>query len=226
MENILDNPIWHSLRTGNEKLGKGNSEAKFFSPNVSASAGLRENNEDNLEVLHQLLPVKRMVTLFSDSILQIPEKWLTTDNRTLFQMVYSGTEPTVNPVHEVKSLNEEHIPAMMELAKISKPGAFFERTIDFGNYKGIFNGNQLITMAGYRFQPEPYIEISAVSTHPDHLRKGYAGLIINNLVYDITRQSCIPYLHVWTKNKNAILLYEKLGFEMRRELNLYTMIKQ
>jgi ribosomal protein S18 acetylase RimI-like enzyme len=226
MESILDNPIWHGLRTGNEKLSKGNGEAKFFSPNVSASAGLRENNEGNLELLYQLLPAKRMVTLFSDSILQIPEKWLTTDNRTLFQMVYTGKEHAVNSVYEVKSLNEKHIPAMMELAKISKPGAFFERTIDFGNYKGIFSRDQLIAMAGYRFQPYPYIEISAVCTHPDHLRKGYAGLIINNLIYDITRQSRIPYLHVWAKNKNAILLYEKLGFETRRELNLYTMLKQ
>jgi ribosomal protein S18 acetylase RimI-like enzyme len=224
VRNILDNPIWHGLCTGNEKISKGNSEAKFFSPNVSIHAGLRENDKYHLEQLYELLPVNRSVTIYTDKIVQIPNTWCITNNEILHQMVYTGGGYVTNSC-EVKLLNKTHTAAMMNLTEIAKPGPFFERTIDLGNYNGIFCGDQLIAMAGYRFQPDPYIEISAVCTHPNHLRKGHAALIINNLVCDITRQSFIPFLHVKAKNSNAILLYEKLGFTKRRELNLYTMLK-
>jgi hypothetical protein len=196
VRNILDNPIWHGLCTGNEKISKGNSEAKFFSPNVSIHAGLRENDKYHLEQLYELLPVNRSVTIYTDKIVQIPNTWCITNNEILHQMVYTGGGYVTNSC-EVKLLNKTHTAAMMNLTEIAKPGPFFERTI----------------------------EISAVCTHPNHLRKGHAALIINNLVCDITRQSFIPFLHVKAKNSNAILLYEKLGFTKRRELNLYTMLK-
>ena len=74
-------------------------------------------------------------------------------------------------------------------------------------------------MAGQRTQPRPYIEVSAVCSHPDHHGKGYAGRLIKSQIRHIAAQSCTPFLHVRSDNNTAIKLYQKLGFDVRTEIH-------
>lgn len=120
--------------------------------------------------------------------------------------------------HNIVPLYTQHIPQMLSLTKLTNPGPFYNRTIEFGNYHGIFEGDQLVAMAGQRMHLGNYIEVSAVCTHPDHLGHGYATALILHLVQLIRAQSAIPFLHVRTDNAGAIKLYKTLGFTIHQEV--------
>ncbi len=75
-------------------------------------------------------------------------------------------------------------------------------------------------MAGRRLQPLPYMEVSAVCNHPDHLGKGYASRLIMHQVRLIIEAGGIPFLHVLQSNINAINVYQKLGFTTRKAMNI------
>jgi predicted GNAT family acetyltransferase len=74
-------------------------------------------------------------------------------------------------------------------------------------------------MAGFRTQPSPYIEVSAVCTHPDHHGKGYARQLVRRKTQQILTTAGFPFLHVRNDNYTAIKLYQKLGFVIRTEIN-------
>jgi predicted GNAT family acetyltransferase len=114
---------------------------------------------------------------------------------------------------------------MIQLAKLTKPGPFGRRTIDFGNYFGIFEKDKLIAMTGQRLHVQNFTEISAVCTHPDHTGKGYANKLLQHQLQLILKQGQQPFLHVRDDNQRAITLYERMGFSISRTMNFYFMKK-
>ena len=126
---------------------------------------------------------------------------------------------------EIAALGKEHVPQMLSLTKLTNPGPFSERTIEFGNYTGIFNSGELVAMAGQRLHPFNYIEISAVCTHPDHAGKGYGKALVAGQAKQILSAGSIPFLHTRTDNTTAIRLYERLGFTVRSEVMFYVIQK-
>jgi predicted GNAT family acetyltransferase len=68
-------------------------------------------------------------------------------------------------------------------------------------------------MAGERLRLPGYTEISAVSTHPNHLGHGYATALITMLVQRIRSRGEQPFLHVLPENTRAVQLYEYPGFQ-------------
>lgn len=224
MEHLLDNPIWNALISGNKNLANGDSKAKFVNRDVGAFAGLKENNVEDLISLHEQTPEETPVVLFVPTEITIPEEWQILIKKPLLQMVYLYKTPPLVKT-DVVQLVEKDIPAMLSLTALTEPGPFLSRTIDFGNYQGIFEGKELVAMAGQRLQPSPYIEISAVCTHPNHLGKGYAGTLVSNQIHNILDGSNIPFLHVLPENVSACGLYQKLGFEVRKEMLCYVLKK-
>ena len=57
------------------------------------------------------------------------------------------------------------------------------------------------------------VQIGGVYTHPLYRRNGYAGTLIQALCTRATRAQKQPVLFVKEKNKPALSLYQKLGFE-------------
>jgi predicted GNAT family acetyltransferase len=123
-------------------------------------------------------------------------------------------------------LTDIHIPQMLALTKLTNPGPFAERTIDFGHYHGIFDGDKLVAMAGQRLHAGNYAEISAVCTHPDHLGKGYAKQLLLHQIHRIKANRETPFLHVRNDNERAINVYKSLGFETRTEIYFYVVVKE
>jgi predicted GNAT family acetyltransferase len=222
---LLDNPVWNGLNAGNSSLARGNEYAKFFDPSVSILTGLRDYDEEHFAVLAQIINDARVLSTVTPNDIIIPQSWKLLATVKVLQMVYQGNVPPDQATTSIIKLADEHVPQMMELTKLTNPGPFAERTIAMGNYEGIFADSQLVSMAGQRTQPAPYIEISAVCTRPAHLGKGYAGVLINSQIKQILAQKCIPFLHVRTDNVAAIKLYEKLGFVTRREMT-FTIIRK
>ena len=136
----------------------------------------------------------------------------------MLQLLYEAPLPASVTDIELVRLSEEHISDMLELTQLTQPGPFLTRTIDFGNYYGIFKSGKLVAMAGQRLKPMPFVEISAVCCHPDHLGKGYASRLIQHQVRIIKEVRAYPFLHVTKGNKEAIKLYDKLLFTKRKEM--------
>ena len=104
---------------------------------------------------------------------------------------------------------------MVELATLTKPGPFGLRTHELGTYVGIRCEGKLVAMAGERLKVLGYTEISAVCTHPDHTGKGYARVLMEEIMRGIGERGEIPFLHVRRDNTRAVALYERLGFGTR-----------
>lgn len=226
MEHILDNPIFHALSSGNEDFSIGNDRAKFFLPDVALFAGVNEYSRSDLQVLFEISPAESIFILFAPAVIQIPGQWKVVSQMKILQMVYDRTAPLPATDHSFADLQEQHVPDMLSLTKMTNPGPFLPGTIKFGNYTGIFDGDQLVAMAGQRLQPKPFIEISAVCTHPDYLGKGYASLLITDQISRILAVPGIPFLHVRDDNVTASKLYRKLGFTARKKMTAFILRKQ
>ena len=224
MTHTLDNPIWNALITGNKNFAYGNAQAKYIKRDVGFFAGLKTNSEEDLFHLHALLPLESRVILFTPDEISIPHGWSIELKKALLQMVYLQQEPPITNAKELVLLQDKNIPAMLNLTRQTNPGPFLSRTIDFGQYEGIFNGDELVAMAGQRLQPDPYTEVSAVCTHPEHTGKGYAAKLVRNQISKIVAASRIPFLHVYPDNTAACKLYEKLGFETRKQMVVYVLV--
>lgn len=226
MEHILDNPIWNALITGNKNIAQGDERAKCVPRTMGAFAGLADYQESNFKSLYELTPFGAPVVLFTSGEIRIPKQWKTVVAKTLLQLVYQLPHAPLDQAHGLVSLQEKDIPAMIELTAQTNPGPFLSRTIDYGDYNGFFDGNRLVAMTGERLQPDPYTEISAVCTHPDYAGKGYASQLIRNQIRKIMAVSRIPFLHVLPDNTSACNLYQKLGFQIRKEMMIYVLEKK
>jgi ribosomal protein S18 acetylase RimI-like enzyme len=223
MDHVLDNPAWYALTLGNEIFLNGNGSVKYFAKEVSPFVALKEYSAENFEALHGLVPPGSFSLLITLNEMEIPSPWKVTNCIKGLQMVYSNPANTPETVGELAALTEKDVPQMLALTKLTNPGPFASRTIDFGHYHGIFEGDQLVAMAGQRLHPLPYAEISAVCTHPDHTGKGYARQLLLHQIHRIKAATNIPFLHVRHDNERAIKVYEDLGFVTRRGIYFYVM---
>ena len=129
--------------------------------------------------------------------------------------VAEGSGATV----ELRELVDADVPAMLALVVLTEPGPFRPRTIELGGYVGVFHDDQLMAMAGQRMQPVGYCEISAVCTHPDARRHGYASILTSHVANRIAARDEIPFLHLAASNVAALAAYERIGFELRRSVS-------
>lgn len=223
VNDVLNNPVWGALTSGDVALSSGTATAKFFDERISPFAGFEEGYKSGFDELHALLPPGRTILYATPSPISPPDGWQLLHTVPGLQFVYKGGAATMPPGYSLVPLGEEHTAQMLELTALTKPGPFGPRTIDFGHYFGIFEGDQLVAMTGQRLHVHGYTEISAVCTHPGHLGKGYAASLVQHAVQLIVQQDKTPFLHVRADNHRAITLYERLGFAVSRPMNFYVL---
>jgi len=226
MEHLLDNPIYYALTSGHSHLAKGIDEVKYYYEDITAFAGLKDNSQENLNTLYQISPAESLFVFFSKTPVEIPTQWKLLTHINMLQFVFSGKGISTTKATGITDLNAEHVTEMIDLVELTKPGPFLSKTIELSNYTGIFVDGKLAAMAGHRFHPSPYREISAVCTHPNHLGKGYAFKVLQEQIKRIVQRSEIPFLHVRNDNQGAINLYQKLGFEIRTDMIAYVIKKE
>jgi ribosomal protein S18 acetylase RimI-like enzyme len=225
MEHVLDNPAWNALISGNEHLSNGNDTMRYFDKEVSPFAAFKENSAENFQLLYEQLPHTGPVLFVTPVEMEIPVPWKVLNCIKGVQMVCDTTINQSESGMEMRVLRSEHIPQMLALTKLTNPGPFAERTIDFGHYHGIFEGDKLVAMAGQRLHAFNYAEVSAVCTHPDHTGRGYARQLLLYHINRIKAAGEIPYLHVRFENERAIKVYKSLGFTWRCNVGFYVMVK-
>jgi ribosomal protein S18 acetylase RimI-like enzyme len=223
VEDVLHNPVYNALLSGDAPLCLGTMKVKYFDEQVSPFAGFPQDYDKGFDDLYNLLPAGRNILYATPQLIKEPKGWQVLAEIKGLQFVFTeGANPGDHSIKMV-SLTNKNIEEMMQLAALTKPGPFGPRTIEFGHYHGIFENNKLVAMTGQRLHVANYTEISAVCTHPDYLGKGFAaGLMVHQLDL-INRQGQKAFLHVREDNSRAIALYERLGFKVRRNMNFYFM---
>lgn len=223
MNDLLNNPVYQALISGDRRLSFGKEKAKFFEESVSPFAGFEEDYDKGFEDLYKLLPPGRVILYATPQHVKQHKGWELLDAVKGLQLIFDSIGEAVEKSFDLISLDEKDIEQMMDLAALTKPGPFGPRTIDFGNYFGVFEDEKLVAMAGQRLHVEEFTEISAVCTHPDHLGRGYASALVQHQVRLIQQQNHTPFLHVREDNRRAIEMYQRLGFKISRPMNFYVL---
>jgi ribosomal protein S18 acetylase RimI-like enzyme len=213
--------IWNALTTGNNDIAIINGEVGCYLPEIAPFAGMKEFNDANLKKLYEFIPANRSVAISSLNKMDHDEsRWKLLQPMDVTQMVHEHSERTftTNNSSLIVPLSEAHIPQMIELTTLTKPGPFLQQTIRFKNYFGIFINGRLAAMTGQRMHPVPYMEVSAVCTHPDFRGMGYAKSLMLHVMKIILDNSFTPFLHVLSDNSSAIELYKTIGFHTRKQI--------
>jgi predicted GNAT family acetyltransferase len=225
MEYVLDNPIWHALSTRQAVLNKGSERVKFFDESVSPFVTMDAWNEADLKEMQDILPVDRSFYVLIPRQVDIPEAFAQVYTTPIYQMVCQGFQPQFLTEQAVLEMGEGDVQEMIELTALTRPGPFSTGTMSFGKYIGIREGARLAAMAGERMKIPGYTEVSAVCTHPDFLGKGYASHLMSILCAEIIARGETPFLHVRADNPRAIRAYERLGFNISRDV-FFVIIKR
>ena len=147
----------------------------------------------------------------------MPAGWLIELESTMFKMLWAGELPPVDPAPEALPLGPAHVEQVLELAALTRPGPFGPRTIELGDYFGVFDGARLLAMAGERAFAGNLREVSGICTQPQAQGRGLARRLTAKLIRRQLLRGETPFLHVMRSNEGARALYRRMGFVEVRE---------
>jgi ribosomal protein S18 acetylase RimI-like enzyme len=210
----LDNPALGSLLGAHARLAERCGRAFRYQPEVSPFIALpAEPAQQDWDDLARLLgPAALAVTAGVPAT--PPPGWQVLTQIDGVQMTGEQVRAAADP--ETIPLGAADVPAMTDLVARTDPGPFRPRTVELGGYLGIRRDGALIAMAGQRFRPSGWTEISLVCTDDAFRGQGLATRLTLAVAAAIRDRGDTPFLHVAASNTGAIRLYETLGFRLRR----------
>lgn len=218
-QQLLDNVPWHSLTGPQAHASTGTGAVRRYAPGFSPIIAFADPERPNLAPLDPYCEPGEHLYCGGWSG-PVPAGWQVDAEATMIKMVWEAPAPAA-PADETLAavrLGAEHVPQMLELVALTKPGPFGPRTIELGEHFGVFEGKHLVAMAGERMFAAPLREISGVCTHPDHQGRGLARRLMELLLRRELQRNEMPFLHVMRDNHHARRLYERMGFRDRQAL--------
>ncbi|HEX4883040.1 MAG TPA: GNAT family N-acetyltransferase [Casimicrobiaceae bacterium] len=208
---LLDNITWHALSGAHARFAAGEGDARRYAAGFSPILGFADPDAPDFGALHAYCdPGEHFYTERWAGA--VPPGWSVEAESTMFKMVWDAPGPDVEEAPDAVALGPEHAGQALALATLTRPGPFGPRTIELGDYFGIFEGARLVAMAGERMHAGTLREISGVCTHPDHQGRGLARRLVRKLVQRQLRRGETPFLHVMRDNAGAHRLYRAMGF--------------
>lgn len=218
-EHPLDRAVWAALTTRQADLALGDDRALRLAPEYGLFAAAADKSPENLSALADLVRRTGPAALFEADPPRALDGVTITPGDPISQMV--AVDPVFVPAEfEVIRLGDDDAAEMLELATLTRPGPFFARTHQLGDFIGVREGGRLAAMCGERLRLPGYTELSAVCTHPDFLGRGYAAALMSLVTRAILDRGETAFLHVYDHNTRAIALYERLGWRRRRAVEV------
>ncbi len=214
----LQNPVWLSLSETHKKFVIEFNNVKFYHPDI-CSFGAFKNEKDTFDALNEYAKLKDSFFLVSENKTPTFDK-----NYIALSKKIEGVQMVLNQLidipltEEVIPLTDKYINDIYDLVWLVMPGYYEKRSFEMGDFFGIFKENKLVAVTGQRMQCNDWTEISAVVTHPNYTKRGLAKQLVVHTTKEILKQNKVPILHT-DKGNPAIGLYEKLGFEITRDMN-------
>jgi ribosomal protein S18 acetylase RimI-like enzyme len=216
MKHLLDHITWHTLSGPHAKYVTGTDDARRYAPGFSPIVGFANVEQPNFGALADYCEPGEH--FYCDGWTgAVPEGWQIDAETTMFKMVWEAPMPDADEARDALRLGPEHVAQALELATLTRPGPFGPRTIELGEYFGLFDGQRLMAMAGERMCAGTLREISGVCTHPDFQGRGLARRLMLKLIRRQMQRHETPFLHVMRDNSHAHHLYERMGFRDYRE---------
>lgn len=219
MSHPLDRPIWASLATRQKPLAFGDDRARRIEPAYGVFVAARDASEESRAALVELVRIHGEAALVEAEEPDVPPGLEVLSRATLWQMIAPEVK-LVPAAFDWVDLTDADGPAMLALATLTKPGPFYSRTHQLGDFVGVKQGGKLVAMAGERMKPDGFTEVSGVCVHPDHRGHGYAAGLMSLVAERIVARGETAFLHVYDHNTPAIRIYEALGYGLRREMKM------
>ncbi|HYM76341.1 MAG TPA: GNAT family N-acetyltransferase [Candidatus Dormibacteraeota bacterium] len=216
----LDNIIWQALTTRQAHFAEACGSARRFAREVTSLSAFEEPNAAGYASLASLVGEGSTAAIFLEEPFESRRGWEYVGGAPLLEMVCENGAGSPPPARaDIVELGAVDSPEMVELTALTKPGPFGTRTHELGLYVGVRDGGKLVAMAGERLKVPGYTEVSAVCTHPDHVGKGYAQVLMSEVMRRIRERGEKAFLHVRSDNTRAVRIYERLGYRTRVELH-------
>lgn len=217
---LPDNVFWHSLTGAHARFAVGEGRVRRYAPGFSPLVAFEDPAEPDVEQLGRYCAPGE--TVYIESVARpLPPGWRLEATAAMYRMVWSGERIDDDATFVPRPLdagNASHVSQALALAQLTRPGPFGPRTIELGEYFGVFDGERLLAMAGERSEVAPFREISGVCTHPSAQGRGLARKLMVRLMARERARGQTPFLHVLTHNPRAHALYERMGYVRQAEL--------
>jgi ribosomal protein S18 acetylase RimI-like enzyme len=215
---VLTNPAYHALAGAHAGLAEVKGRARRYPAQMAPFLGLPDDVTDQDWADAAALVGTGNVAAMMRPELPVPDTFKVVRVFDLVQMVAPESFGAVDL--EAVGLGPDDLADLVALTTLTEPGPFRSRTVEFGGYLGLRRGGDLIAMAGQRFRPPGYVEISAVCTDPKYRGQGLAGRLMRAVAAGIEAEGNRPFLHASGTNVNAIRLYESLGFSVSNRMSV------
>jgi ribosomal protein S18 acetylase RimI-like enzyme len=214
----LDNPVWHALVGPHAEFAVGQSLARHYPRDIAPFSAIAEATDAAYADLAADLPKGLEARLFRPANEPTLPSWETLSARPIIQMVADDiTAQQAILRDDLTVLDMNDTADMLELAAIAKPGPFGPRTALLGRFIGYRKDGRLLAMGGERLRLPGFVELSAISVHPDARGAGLGSAITLHLARLALTRGETPFLHVFPDNP-AGALYRRLGFRERARL--------
>lgn len=214
---VLDDIFWASLSRGQRDLTVGSDTARRYAPGFSPIIAFADARLPDFEALApHCAPGERF---YCDGWSgDAPAGWRVLVDSHMVRMLWSAARaPDAEPVPASRALGPADAAQALELALLTNPGPFGLRTIELGDYIGLFEGEALVAMAGERMHAGPFREVSGICTHPGWQGRGLASRLTAQVIRSQLARGQRPFLHVMSANTVARALYGRMGFDEYRE---------
>lgn len=216
MKNLLDNIVWHTLCGPHANYTTGTDKVRRYVPGFTPFVGFADLEHPDLSAL--ALFVEPGEHLYCDGWAgAAPHGWRIESESIMCKMTWAASTPARDDAPDAVLLDSSHAAAALELAALTRPGPFSLKTMELGEYVGVFDEGRLVAMAGARTCAGGFREISGVCTHPDFRGQGLAKSLVVKLVRRQMRRGEIPFLRVMRDNDHAYRFYRRMGFRDYRE---------
>jgi predicted GNAT family acetyltransferase len=217
----LDCPIWSALTTRQAGFAAADAAlARRFREDIGPFAAAADTSPHAIAALAALTRADDDMSLLERAPPAPPAGVTLKMSAPGVQMVATAFTPGSRRDAAIEPLGDADAGEMIALATLTRPGPFRAATHTLGRFVGIRDNGRLVAMAGERLQPEGFVELSAICTHPDYRGRGYAAALTRAVGDRILAEGATPFLHAYASNTAAIALYRLLGFELRCEVTL------
>lgn len=213
----LVNIIWRALSGSHRRLSVGTERTRRYAREFPALFGFADPASADLESFGEYCePGDHLYcTEWKGAA---PAGWSIDFDGNVVGMIWRGDRPLLDHSIAMTALDDSHVEAMRALARLTRPGPFAQNPMGLGEWLGVFDAGRLVAMAGERLQAGDLHEVSGICTHPDAQGRGLARALTLGMVRRQLDRGETPFLHVMPENARARTLYERIGFEVVREV--------